>query len=56
MFSSHSLRKGGARHASLMGATGSTIQHAGGWKSTCFLRYTCVEPETAFEDLDSHFD
>lgn len=55
-FSSHSLRKGGARHASLSGATASTIQLTGGWKSTCFLKYTSVDAETAFADLDSVFD
>ena len=53
LFSTHSLRKGGARYASLNGANISTIQFTGGWRSSCFLRYTSVDTETAFNDLDA---
>lgn len=55
-FTSHSLRKGGARHAALSGASVSSIQATGGWRSSCFLKYTAVEPEEAFIDIDKHFD
>ena len=55
MFSTHSIRKVGARYAALNGATASTIQYTRGWRSSCFLKYTAVDAEDAFQDLDKIF-
>ena len=51
LFSTHSLRKGGAQTASYNGACFSAIQHQGGWKSSCFLKYTELTPQQAANDL-----
>ena len=46
-FSTHSLRKGGAQTAAFNGAFASAIQHQGGWRSSCFLKYTQFDEEMA---------
>ena len=51
LFSTHSLRKGGAQTAAYNGACFSAIQYQGGWKISCFLKYTELTPQQAAQNL-----